>query len=188
MTLLTLHAVRLLGFADTGAVAARFSQDRSVVESVLIEAGINGFVSRRTFAGSSGWLLSNLGRAENERLLSKELDATGARSLAAAVHDDFTDFNHGVVKACSGIQLGTSSGPEATDVLIGALAAWRPLEAQLTRQLPRFDGYSLRLLQALKQSANDAAWLTATDRDSYHRVWFELHEDLIATLGIQRHI
>ncbi|MDQ1594975.1 MAG: hypothetical protein QOH40_1531, partial [Arthrobacter pascens] len=26
----------------------------------------------------------------------------------------------------------------------------------------------------------------ATDRDSFHRIWFELHEDLIATLGLRR--
>jgi len=53
VTLLTLHAVRLLGFADTEAVAARFAQDRAVVESELIDAGVIGFVSYSTFAGTS---------------------------------------------------------------------------------------------------------------------------------------
>ena len=187
MTLLTLHAVRLLGFADTEAVAARFRQDRNAVESTLIDAGMNGLVSRSTFDGTSGWLLTGRGRAENERLLSEELDMPGARPLVFAVHDDFAEFNEGVVSACSGIQLGASGGSqEAMDVLIGALASWRPLEAQLTRELPRFKGYSGRLLHALKSSARDPAWLTATDRDSFHRAWFELHEDLIATLGLQR--
>ncbi|WP_422757731.1 hypothetical protein [Paenarthrobacter sp. C1] len=186
MSLLILHAVRLLGFADTEAVAARFAQDPSVVESALIDAGVNGFVSRSTFAGTSGWLLSGAGRAENERLLAEELDLAGARSRVLAVHEDFTEFNDGVVNACGTLQLGISSNQEATDVLIGALAAWRPLEAQLMRSLPRFGGYSDRLLRALKFSTEDASWLTGTDRDSFHHVWFEIHEDLIATLGIQR--
>ncbi|TVU64671.1 hypothetical protein FQP90_06255 [Paenarthrobacter nitroguajacolicus] len=186
MRLLTLHAVRLLGFADTQAVAARFSQDRSLVESQLIDAGVNGFVSRSTFAGTSGWSLSSLGRAENERLLAEELDSAGARGMVLAVHDDFTDYNTGVVSACSAFQLQAPATQDAMDILIGALAAWRPLEARLTGLLPRFEGYSERLLRALKAAVEDPAWVTATDRDSFHRVWFELHEDLISTLGIQR--
>ncbi|MDI2033738.1 hypothetical protein [Paenarthrobacter nitroguajacolicus] len=186
MTLLALHAVRLLGFADTEAVAARFAQDPNVVESVLIDAGRNGLVSRSSFAGTSGWLLSTLGRAENERLLSEELERAGARTVVMAAHDDFAEFNDGVVGACSAIQLGAPGSREEMDVLIGAVAAWRPLEAQLTRRLPRFEGYSGRLLLALKRSVQDSAWLTGTDRDSFHRVWFELHEDLIATLGLRR--
>ena len=67
-----------------------------------------------------------------------------------------------------------------------ALASLRGLEARLTAVLPRFSGYAKRLEQALENAATDPAWLTATDRDSFHRIWFELHEDLIATLGIQR--
>ncbi len=186
MTLLTLHAVRLLGFADTQSVAVRFSQDPGVVESQLIDAGVNGFVSHSTFAGISGWSLSSLGRSENERLLAEELDGARARDAVHAVHDDFADINTGVVEACSAIQLQTQAAEGAMDVLIGALASWRLLEAQLVGVLPRFDGYSERLLRALKQAVLDTSWLTATDRDSFHKVWFELHEDLIATLGIQR--
>ncbi|MBT2588217.1 hypothetical protein [Arthrobacter sp. ISL-95] len=186
MTLLTLHAVRLLGFADTQTVAARFFQEPGLVESQLIDAGVNGLVSHSTFAGISGWSLSSLGRTENERLLAEELDRTQARQAVLAVHDDFADINTGVVEACSAIQLHTQASEDAMDVLMGALASWRPLEAELTGVLPRCEGYAERLLRALKHAVQDTAWLTATDRDSFHRVWFELHEDLIATLGIQR--
>ncbi|MCP1411527.1 hypothetical protein [Paenarthrobacter sp. A20] len=186
MTLLTLHAVRLLGFADTGAVAARFARSRTVVESELIDAGVDGFVSYSTFAGTSGWSLSSLGRAENERLLALELDHAEARGTVVAVHEEFAEFNTGVVGACSAIQLQSPATEDAMDVLIGALAAWRPMEGQLTGLLPRFDGYAERLLGALRHAPEGTAWLTATDRDSFHRIWFELHEDLIATLGIPR--
>ncbi|MFE4196044.1 hypothetical protein ACFRJ9_09285 [Paenarthrobacter sp. NPDC056912] len=184
--LLTLHAVRLLGFADTAAVAGRFAQDLGAVESQLIDAGVKGLVSHSTFAGISGWSLSSLGRAENERLLAQELDRTGARLAVTDVLDEFTDLNAPVVSACSAIQLQPSNSTEAMDLLIGALAAWRPAEARLAVLLPRFAGYSERLLRALKHAVLDPAWLTATDRESFHRVWFELHEDLLATLGIQR--
>ncbi len=29
-------------------------------------------------------------------------------------------------------------------------------------------------------------WFTKPTIDSYHSVWFELHEDLLATLGLER--
>lgn len=186
MTLLTLHAVRLLGFADTHAVASRFSQAPHLVESQLIDAGVNGWVSHSTFAGTGGWSLSSAGRTENERLLAEELDRAGARGAVLAVHDNFACINADVVGACSALQLQSSDSDEPMNVLVGALASWRPLEAQLSVLLPRFEGYSERLLRALKHAVQDSAWLTATDRDSFHRTWFELHEDLIATLGIQR--
>jgi hypothetical protein len=38
----------------------------------------------------------------------------------------------------------------------------------------------------VENAAAEPAWLVATDLDSFHRIWFELHEDLIATLGVQR--
>ena len=41
--LLTLHAVRLLGFAGTEPIAERFGQDPPDVERCLIDAGTNGW-------------------------------------------------------------------------------------------------------------------------------------------------
>ena len=184
--LLTLHAVRLLGFADTQAVADRFNRDHSLVESELIDAGVLGFVSHTSFAGSSGWSLSSAGRVENERLLAAELDREYAGAVVMGVHGDFVDLNLTVVSACGAIQLQQVTGTAASGILEEALASWSPLEERLTGSLPRFAGYSQRLKDALKHARTDTVWFTATDRDSFHRVWFELHEDLIATLGIQR--
>ncbi len=54
--------------------------------------------------------------------------------------------------------------------------------------LTRFGGYDRRFTAALRRARDgDAAWVDRTDVDSCHRVWFELHEDLLATLGIDRH-
>ncbi|WP_298328097.1 hypothetical protein [Haloactinopolyspora sp.] len=39
---------------------------------------------------------------------------------------------------------------------------------------------------AVTRARTDPTWVTATDRESAHRVWFELHEDLLATLGRTR--
>ncbi|WP_378732904.1 hypothetical protein [Nocardia brasiliensis] len=61
-----------------------------------------------------------------------------------------------------------------------------PLTSQLTEQLARFSGYDTRFTAALALAADNPEMVTGTKRDSSHRVWFELHEDLIATLGIDR--
>lgn len=61
------------------------------------------------------------------------------------------------------------------------------LITRLTHGLPRFAGYDDRLVAALRRArAGDTRWVSGTDVDSCHRLWFELHEDLIATLGIER--
>ena len=193
--LLTLHALRLLGFADTESVAARFGQDPHDVERRLIDAGANGWASRSSFGGSRGWSLTVAGRTENERLLAEELDSVGGQAAVAAVHAKFAPLNAGVVAACSKLQLRwLAEGSQRHDgideptqqTFTQALASFSAMEVRLTAVLPRFSGYAERLELAVENAATESAWLTATDRDSFHRIWFELHEDLIATLGIRR--
>jgi pyruvate, orthophosphate dikinase len=65
----------------------------------------------------------------------------------------------------------------ATALVIDEIAAFAP----------RFASYKRRLANALaKIQAGDQRYLTAPDRDSYHTVWFELHQDLIGLLGTTR--
>ncbi|WP_051082350.1 hypothetical protein [Arthrobacter sp. 131MFCol6.1] len=192
--LLTLHALRLLGFADTESVAARFSQDPHDVERLLIDAGANGWALRSAFGGTRGWSLTVAGRTENERLLAEELESAGGLAAVTAVHAKFAPLNAGVVAACSKLQLrwlaegspNDGIDEQAHQPFTEALASLSDLEVRLTAVLPRFSGYAKRLEQAVANAPTEPAWLTATDRDSFHRIWFELHEDLIATLGIRR--
>jgi len=193
--LLTLHAVRLLGFTDTAPAARRFGQQPDDVERLLIEAGAQGWAVRSSFAGTRGWSLTMAGRTENERLLTEELENAGGFAVVTGVLADFARVNAHVVAACSKLQLewlAAGQGPDtgvdqAThQTFAQAMAASQELETRLTTVLARFSGYAERLQYALEKAALDPAWLTATDVDSFHRIWFELHEDLIATLSIRR--
>ena len=38
----------------------------------------------------------------------------------------------------------------------------------------------------IRVTEGDRDWFTKPTIDSYHTVWFELHEDLLATLGLER--
>ena len=72
---------------------------------------------------------------------------------------------------------------------LGALhAEVEPICADLTASLDRFGGYGARLLGCARSrsQAGDGDWFTKPMIPSYHTVWFEMHEDLLSTLGIER--
>ncbi len=62
-----------------------------------------------------------------------------------------------------------------------------PLCAELSGRLARFAGYQDRYAAAMARvEGGERTWVDGVGLDSCHAVWFELHEDLLATLGIQR--
>ena len=63
----------------------------------------------------------------------------------------------------------------------------QPVCVDLAAALDRFGGYGRRLSHALQQvRSGDGDWFTKPMIASYHTVWFEMHEDLLSTLGIER--
>jgi hypothetical protein len=190
---LVLHAVRTLGYADARRIAERLDLAERDVTEHLLDAQANGWAVLSSFAGDSGWSLTESGKRHGERLLAAELDTADARSPVEDVYQDFLVVNEMVAGACTDWQLaelGIGERPvtlEQTVATLGAASrALAGMEERLTSHLTRFAGYHRRFDAAVRRAAAEPAWITATDRDSCHRVWFELHEDLIATLGLER--
>ena len=62
-----------------------------------------------------------------------------------------------------------------------------PVCHELGAALERLAGYGPRLAAArARVRAGETDWITKPTIDSYHTVWFELHENLLMTLGIER--
>lgn len=62
-----------------------------------------------------------------------------------------------------------------------------PILAGLAKGLPRLKVYGDKLLAALEAAEDgDHEWVSDIRRDSYHTVWFELHEDLLRIMGRER--
>jgi hypothetical protein len=188
-----LHAVRVLGYAGTARLAQRVALTVDQVDEHLLDAQARGWVAFSSYAGDEGWSLTESGRSHGERLLAAELEAAGARATVDEVHRQFLPHNDVVAAACTRWQLtelgvgGHAVTQEKTiAALEGPAQALGRLEGRLTAALPRFSGYHHRFTKALASARSEPAWITGTDRDSCHRVWFELHEDLIATLGLTR--
>ncbi|MFC6023698.1 transcriptional regulator [Plantactinospora solaniradicis] len=184
--LLVLHAVRLKGFADTAAVASRFGLDTDQTREELLDAQAHGWVSRSSFADLAGWSLTGTGYRHNEAQLRDELNRAGAHGTVAAVHEQFLPLNVRATQVFTAWQLDPGSSTDAFRQLADLASELRDLERPLAAPLGRFAGYHDRFTAALAQADHDPAWITGIEVDSCHRVWFELHEDLIATLGITR--
>jgi len=163
-----------------------------LAHAAIVDAQAHGWAAYSSFAGKAGWSLTEAGRAQGERLLAAELDGVGARAVVE-VYRDFLPLNDVAATACTAWQLAelgigeqTMTLGETTATLQGPATALAGIEGRLTAHLDRFAGYHHRFTTALSKVGDEPAWITGTDRDSCHRVWFELHEDLIATLGLVR--
>lgn len=155
---LVLHAVRLLGFADTARVAARFGLDRAEVEESLLDFEAFGWVRRSSFADTSGWALTEGGRTENERRLAAELEERGACFVVADVHERFLPLNARFLTAVTRWQTHPLPGnPMAAndhtdfrwderviDTLTSLGRRLGALNTLLAGELARLDGYASR--------------------------------------------
>lgn len=188
-----LHAVRILGYADSARVSERAVLAYEVAREELLDAQASGQVSWGRFEDEGGWSLTEDGRIVGEAFLAAELDAAGARSVVESVLIGFEPLNELVCGACTrwqlaetGIRHEASELPDVVAELSRAVGAWTVLEERLSAHLPRFAGYHARLVGAIQRASTDPTWVTGLHRDSVHRVWFELHEDLLATAGRSR--
>jgi hypothetical protein len=62
-----------------------------------------------------------------------------------------------------------------------------PVLLRLGSAIPRFSTYRSRLRAALAHlEEGERNWFRGPECDSYHTVWWQLHEDLLLALGIAR--
>ncbi|WP_432478590.1 transcriptional regulator [Nocardioides sp. GXQ0305] len=199
--LLVLHAVRLLGFAPTAVVAERFDLDPAYAGELLEDHRALGWVTWSSFADATGWSLTERGRVEGEARLARELEATGRRDLVHRSYLEFLDLNARVLQAVTDWQTRPVAGdPLAANDhqdlrwdtrvlqrLADAGGGLAPIGGVLSGVLDRMAGYPERYESALARArAGEREWVDGLGRDSCHTVWFQLHEDLLATLGIPR--
>ena len=196
---LVLHALRLKGFADDDVVAAHAGLAPDEAAHHLEILASSGLAVRRE-GRITGWSLTPQGRKHHGELLGAEVDAAACRQ---AVHDAYREFlaiNGEMLTVCTDWQMRMVDGEPVIndhadpvydkDVIArlrGVDARVQPVCARLAEALDRFAPYGGRLHGALERvEAGETEWFTKPVIDSYHTVWFELHEDLLCTLGIER--
>ncbi|MGH9244367.1 MAG: transcriptional regulator [Acidimicrobiales bacterium] len=197
--LLALLALRLAGFAEADRIAAAGGIDPTAAAAWLATLDEEGLARRRdgTAAGVlSGWSLTPTGRAETLRLLATEAAATGCRPVVEDSYRRFLALNRPLLETTTAWQVRDGRVNDHSDRrydqrILDELAAIdakiEPVLADLTACLDRYRRYRPRLTAALARAqAGERAYVDRPLIDSYHTVWFELHEDLLATLGLER--
>jgi hypothetical protein len=192
---LVLHALRLKGFADTGVVAALTGLEDAEVSKHLDAAAADGQATRRE-GRISGWALTADGRARHAELIREELEASGTRAAVEDGYRRFLEVNAELLGVCTDWQLRGGALNDHADAaydaeIIDRLAhvddKVQPVTIDLGNALERFGEYGNRFSGALSKVRNgERDWFAKPMIDSYHTIWFELHEDLLATLGIER--
>jgi hypothetical protein len=191
--LTVLQAVRLKGRISPADLAATLNEELENISATIEQLTGSGLlIEGATLRISPG------GRARLDALLAEERTGIDPTAMTS-VYDDFCVLNDCFKALVTDWQLrgGPQGSPNTHDDadydaavlarLDGVHARVIPVIISAAAQLPRLHAYSTKLCAALdKIKAGDTAWLTNPLIDSYHTVWFELHEELIVAVGLTR--
>jgi hypothetical protein len=188
--LTVLQAVRLKGRVSLDDLAATLGEDADeLVDSVdqLTRSGL--------LVDDKALRLSPDGRVRLNELLVAERQQIDTAALAAA-YADFRAINAEFKALVTDWQVkngqpNTHDDADYDAAVVGRLDNMHhrvtPIVAAAAAQLPRLGRYSAKLQAALdKIHAGETLWLSRPLIDSYHTVWFELHEELILATGLTR--
>ena len=194
-----MHGLRLKGFAEAAAVGEAVGVEEADAKPVLDHLVTSGFATYRD-GKLSGFSLTKPGREEHAHLLAAELEGAHARVVVDAAYRQFLLLNTHLLEVCTEWQLRDVGGESTVndhsdhaydagviEKLADLHAEVEPICNDLGAALDRFGGYGPRLEHALQRVRDgDTDWFTKPMIASYHTVWFEMHEDLLCTLGIER--
>jgi hypothetical protein len=144
-----------------------------------------GLAARRQVGAETYFALTSAG-FDVDRRASRERLGAGARALASLYDERFLGVNTRFKELCARWQ---QEGEQIE--LVEQAAAIHEQVAELLRSASLLDPFLGRYLERLGASMEDfldgdSSALVAPVGVSYHNTWFELHEDLIATLGRTR--
>ncbi|BBX45986.1 hypothetical protein GCM10009641_62840 [Mycobacterium cookii] len=185
--LAVLQAVRLKGRVSRADLAATLAEDPGELVGDLIAAGL--------LLDGPALRLSPEGRVRLDELLTAERTHVDQDAISA-VYNDFRAVNGEFKALVTDWQLrsGQPNAHDDPDYDAAVLARLdvvhqrvTPIVAAAAAQLPRLSRYSTKLQTALDNvHAGETLWLSRPLIDSYHTVWFELHEELILAAGLTR--
>ena len=189
-----LRVIGMKGLAPAQGVADAVLSTPDDIAPILDQLQVDGLIA--TTAGA--FRLTESGTARVQALRAAEQAAWGIAPAAAAL-DAFVDLDHRMKDVVTAWQLRDADAQvindhtdpaydqavleRLTDVHADAVAWLAPLEAGC----PRLADYGVRLGHAVEAAVGGDQRFVASPRvDSYHGIWFELHEDLIQLAGRNR--
>jgi len=187
-----LRAIAVKGFAPLEGLADAVVSNDEAVRPIADQLVADGLVANTAGA----YKLTDVGKLRAGELLQAEREAWGPEAAARAL-DAFLGLDHRMKDTITAWQMRDAETlndhldadyDRAVLDRLGSLhdeavALLTPLESAN----PRLAYYCLRLGRAIgKAQGGDHRYVASPRVDSYHGVWFELHEDLIQLAGRTR--
>lgn len=190
---LVLHGLAIKKHADAEAVAKLIGLSIERVNTALAEAVKRGRVSE----AQGRYLLAPMARMALDGEYSKFYDGLRKNADFVAAYEGFEKINVDLKQLITNWQTMDVAGQRVPndhsnkahdDRVIDRLGKLHEradkLFAKLAAGLPRLQIYRDHLLAALEKSEDGAIeWVSDARIDSYHTVWFELHEELLRLMG-----
>jgi pyruvate, orthophosphate dikinase len=191
-SLALLQLARVKGLLSAETAGAALSIDRSQVAQAFEQFRASGWLE----STARGWRLTAAGRHTAATMVEQErttLDASRLRIL----YEEFCTVNVELKATITAWQLRADGTPnDHTDKGYDQKVAARlsqlhvsadPIIGRIEQAAPRLTHYRRRLAHALEKiHLGETSYVARPILDSYHTVWFELHEDLIAINGLTR--
>lgn len=193
---LALHGLAIKRHAPAAAVAALTGLALDQTEAELARAAASG----RAIETQGAYTLTPLARVALQAGYDRHFAELRADPAFTAAYNDFERINPELKQIVTDwqtrrlggeVRANDHSDPAYDDKVIDRLSAlherFELVIAALARGLSRLAIYASKLEAALdKAESGDPAWVSDIHRDSYHTVWFELHEELLRIMGTER--
>ncbi|MFI6772546.1 pyruvate, phosphate dikinase [Nocardia sp. NPDC050412] len=190
--LAVLRLIGIKGRVEPDTIAASLTISETEAGSRTADFVTRGLCARTPV----GVRLTPQGREQLAQLLEHER-ADLDRSDLAAAYDEFCEFNAELKAIITAWQMkDASTVNDHSDNTYDAAVLARltalhhgvtPLVERISAIAPRLAPYTDRLARAVERmNGGDHSWVARPIIDSYHTVWFELHEDLIGLCGLSR--
>lgn len=190
--LTVLRVVAIKGRVPADTIAGGLDADLSAVQAALDGLTVRELVK----ATPTGYRITPSGRARCMELVDAEHRSVD-RSVVAKLYETFCEHNQELKAIITDWQTRGADGPNdhsdedydrgVIDRLLALHKNVVPLVDGIGEVAPRLGHYRLRLERAADGiAAGDYTYVSRPILDSYHTVWFELHEDLIGLAGLTR--
>jgi len=190
---LALHGVAIKKHAAAEAVAAAVGLTPARAAALLAEAAAGG----RVVEAQNAYALTPAGRMILDNQYSRFYDALREDEAFIAAYERFERVNVELKQVITDWQTLDVGGQKVRndhsnkdydgkvlDRLGEVHERFEPVLAVLIRALPRLAVYRHKLERALEEAeSGKLQWVSDAKLESYHTVWFEMHEDLLRVLG-----
>ncbi len=130
------------------------------------------------------WMLTESGEEAVSQF--RKLETEGREKELQAVYEKFDGENNTFKKIVSEWQT-EKNDQKVLDGLEGVHARIGEIFLELSKLIPRYEVYPIRFNRALQNLKDGKTeYLAKYSVDSYHTIWFDLHEDLLNLLGKER--